>query len=359
MNPAILDQPATAVTHSDSPTRRSRFPAIRPPGYFSPDADPADLKAFYEANGYLVMEDAYSPAEVAHLIDETTQICRGQRGEIKGASAAPVPAHVPDNDVLKQFLCIHFPHKFSEPMKATLFNSATLKVLTSVVGPNVKCMQSMLFIKASGKPGQAWHQDEDYIPTRDRSLVGGWIALDRATVENGGLWVIPGSHKHGILWDQAWHGDRRFDCAEESRDFPYTDADAVPVEVEAGSVVFFNGYLLHRSLPNRAPEGRYRRSLVNHFMSCESFLPWNKPDESTPMAKTDYRDVVIVAGRDPFAHKGYADIARPFLRTDGRSGCVSWSVANQKHLYPDEVAPGEALVQPLLVAPATSATGKS
>ncbi len=29
-----------------------------------------------------------------------------------------------------------------------------------VIGPDVKCMQSMLFIKASGKPGQAWHQDE-------------------------------------------------------------------------------------------------------------------------------------------------------------------------------------------------------
>ena len=48
----------------------------------------------------------------------------------------------------------------------------------------------------------------------------------------------------------------------------------MPVEVRAGTVVFFNGYLLHRSLPNRAPAGRYRRALVNHYMSAHSLLPW-------------------------------------------------------------------------------------
>jgi ectoine hydroxylase-related dioxygenase (phytanoyl-CoA dioxygenase family) len=56
-----------------------------------------------------------------------------------------------------------------------------VKVLTDIIGPNVKMMQSMLFIKASGQPGQAWHQDEAHIPTRDRSLTAAWLALDDAT----------------------------------------------------------------------------------------------------------------------------------------------------------------------------------
>ena len=38
--------------------------------------------------------------------------------------------------------------------------------------------------------------------------------------------------------------------------------------------MFFNGYLLHRSLPNYAPAG-FRRALVNHYMSAESLLPWS------------------------------------------------------------------------------------
>jgi len=340
-SPGALPPSVAPAPDASAGARRAAFPTQRPPGYFSPDADPAALRAFWEANGYLVMEDAYTQAEVAALISEATAICRGERGTINDAE--PLPAALSDAEVLRQFLCIHFPHKFSPPMRATLFNPATLKVLTSVIGPNVKSMQSMLFIKASGKPGQAWHQDEDYIPTRDRSLVGGWIALDRATVANGGLWVIPGSHRRGILWDQHWHGDRRFDCAEESRGFPYTDADAVPVEVEAGSMVFFNGYLLHRSLPNRAPEGTYRRALVNHYMSCESFLPWQPPaaGEKVGMAKLDYRDVVVVAGRDPYAHRGYADLAKPLLRRDGRTGCVNW-VSGEKLPYQDEPTPAGA-----------------
>ena len=123
-----------------------------------------------------------------------------------------------------------------------------------IIGPNVKCMQSMLFIKAAGKPGQAWHQDEDFIPTRDRTLTGGWIALDEATIDNGCLWVIPGSHKRGILYQMQQQNDPRFDCTDESFGFPYSDADSIPVEVPAGAMVFFNGYLLHRSFQNTRTE---------------------------------------------------------------------------------------------------------
>lgn len=313
-------------------TRRGTFPDQRPPGYFSPDADAEAIRAFHAANGYCVMEEAFTPSEVDRLKEEAIQICRGARGAIEGAER--VPGGVSDDEVLRRFLCIHFPHKFSDLMKSTLYNGPTLKVLTSVISPNVKAMQSMLFIKSSGQPGQAWHQDEDFIPTRDRSLTGGWIALDRATVENGCLWVIPGSHRHGILWEQHWHGDRRFDCSDESVGFPYKDEDAVPVEVEAGSVVFFNGYLLHRSLPNRASAGTYRRALVNHFMSCESYLPWNQSEQG-PIAKRDYRDVVIVAGVDPYAYKGYSEIAKPLLRRDGRTGCVDWT-SGAPNVYSDE-----------------------
>jgi ectoine hydroxylase-related dioxygenase (phytanoyl-CoA dioxygenase family) len=193
----------------------------------------------------------------------------------------------------------------------------------------------MLFIKASGKPGQAWHQDEDYIPTRDRSLIGAWIALDDATIENGCLWIIPGSHKPGVLWKQEWHADRRFDCALEAKNFPYTEADEAPVEVKKGSVVFFNGYTLHRSLPNRAQAG-FRRALVNHYMSAQSLLPW-RHREKTSMAMQDYRDIVMVAGTDPYAYKGTEDLARPSVRPSGEGGCVDWVTRNPLP-YRDEAA---------------------
>ncbi len=273
---------------------------------------------FYRQQGYLIVENAIGPTELAELRAETTRICRGELGAVRGVE--PADPMESDDDVLRRYLCIHFPHKISQTMLRYLAHPTMQAVLTGLIGPNVKCMQSMLFIKAAGKPGQAWHQDEYFIPTRDRSLIGGWIALDDATVENGCLWIIPGSNRHGLLWPQQEHNDRRFDCTGEAFHFPYTDADAIPVEVPAGAMVFFNGYLLHRSLPNRAQSG-YRRVLVNHYMSAESLLPWWPPTEGTHMAIADYRDIVMVAGKDPYDWKVTTDLAKPFVRASGEGGC--------------------------------------
>src|SRR5262245_28758222 len=188
--------------------------ADAPPRFRMTDA----MAEFYRENGYLVAENAYTQEEVAELRRDSAKICRGGYGAFRGVKE--VASDVSDDDVLRQFLCIHFPHKMSPVMMSTIAHPSTVAILTKIIGPNVKCMQWMLFIKAAGKPGQAWHQDEYYIPTRDRSLVGGWVALDDATTENGCLWVLPGSHKPGIIYPQHEHGDRRFDCGGEAIDFP-------------------------------------------------------------------------------------------------------------------------------------------
>jgi len=289
-------------------------------GHF-PSPIPKEAVSFYRENGFLVLEEGLSRHEIDELVGDATRICRNRDGELGGV--APAADDEPDDVLLKKILCIHFPHKISQAAFDVLAHPRVVDVLTKIIGPNVKAMQSMLFIKASGKPGQAWHQDEDYIPTRDCSLTGVWIALDDAVLENGCLWVIPGSHKLRTLWPQGWHDDSRFDCSLQSHDFPFTNDDAVPVEVKAGSVVFFNGYTLHRSLPNRSA-GAYRRALVNHYMSAESLLPWKPPAEGQQMALADYRDIVMVAGSDPHAYKGIASLARPHVRAAGDGGCEKW-----------------------------------
>ncbi len=287
---------------------------------FALPLDAVNASRFYIESGYLVIEDSFSAQEVESLNVEALEICRGRRGSIDGIDSVPTDAES-DDDVLKRYLCIHFPHKLSDAMLAQVGHPSLVEATTACIGPNVKCMQSMLFIKAAGKPGQAWHQDEDYIPTRDRSLMGAWLALDDATVQNGCLWVIPGSHKRGILWPQRENEDRRFDCSEESLGFPYTDADSVPVEVRAGSLVCFNGYLLHRSLPNVAASG-YRRALVNHYMNADSLLPWFGKNVPTSVALADSRDIVMIAGEDPYAYKGILEQHRAGLRPTGEGGCA-------------------------------------
>ena len=279
----------------------------------------AEDVAFYHENGYLIVENALSQAEIEDLRHEASTICRGERGALRnGFTHSPDET---DEEVISRYLCIHFPHKISDYMRQHLAHPVIEDVLTKVIGPDVKCMQSMLFIKSAGKPGQAWHQDEDFIPTRDRTLTGAWMALDDATVENGCLWVIPGSHKHGVLWPQEQQNDPRFDCTIESYGFPYKDEDAIPVEVKAGAIVFFNGYLLHRSLPNNASSG-HRRVLVNHYMSASSLLPWMGFEEGMRLAVADYRDIVMIAGKDPYAYKGIEDIAKPSVRPTKEGGCA-------------------------------------
>lgn len=300
------------------------------------------IAEFYEENGYFVLPDALTPSEVKELQTETSAICRGERGDVRGFE--PHVLGESEEDILRRYLCIHFPHKISDVMFGYLSHPHIADVLTQIIGPNVKCMQSMLFIKATGKPGQAWHQDEYFIPTRDRTLTGAWIALDHATIENGCLWIIPGSHKRGILWPQHDHEDSRFDCAGEAYGFPYTAEDSIPVEVRAGALVFFNGYLLHRSFPNQAQSG-YRRVLVNHYMSAESFLPWRGPKEGQHMATADYRDVVMIAGEDPYPWKHPEDLAAPMVRPSGEGGCESWRRGPKREklsFFKDGFQPGDA-----------------
>lgn len=51
-------------------------------------------------------------------------------------------------------------------------------------------------------------------------------------------------------------------------------------------------------------------------MSAESLLPWFPPDGNDTMATVDHRDILMVAGRDPYAAKGTDDLMRPRVRRD-------------------------------------------
>ncbi len=110
------------------------------------------------------------------------------------------------------------------------------------------------------------------------------------------------------------------DCAAAAFDFPYTDEDGVMIPAKAGSVVFFNGYLLHRSVPNYAESG-FRRSLVNHYMSAESLLTWKLPTNGQSMGTADFRDIVLIAGEDPYAYKGIEQSRFSHVRPSKEGRC--------------------------------------
>ncbi len=271
--------------------------------------DPGQVQSFVD-KGYLVVPGLMDEAELDDLKRDLVDVARGR---YECDNIEPVDPAMSDQEVLESILCIHQPHFVSSVIESYVRHPEICGVLSQITAAHlpfwdgsVKCMQSMYFVKPPNFQGQAWHQDEIYIPTRDRSLIGAWIAVDDSIVENGCIYVIPGSHRPGYLYPQRPHENLdEFDFAPES--YGFDESAEVPVEVQAGTVVFFNGYLLHRSYKNRG--GTYRRVLVNHYCNAYSLLPWSIEEGETP-ARADRRTIVPVAGIDPYAWKGYQTPAR-------------------------------------------------
>ncbi|WP_276504725.1 phytanoyl-CoA dioxygenase family protein [Terrimonas pollutisoli] len=264
--------------------------------------------AFYAEYGFLVAPALLSKKEIDELKKETIAIFRGERGFVKGMLG--VKKNGSDANVLKKYVAIHFAHKISQTIHQYLSHPKVIDILTKIVSKNLKCMQSMLFVKGPGKAGQSWHQDEYYIPTRDKSLVGAWIAIDDATVENGCLWIIPG--RPGYMIKRVKNDSDEYADVDTADVSAYPD-QMIPVEVKSGSVVFFNGYTLHSSLRNKTTDC-FRTALVNHYMSAESMLPWDQDGKLDPTE--DLRDIVLVAGEDPYSWKGTIDANQPYLRPE-------------------------------------------
>ena len=140
---------------------------------------------YYVEKGFLVADSLFQSKELDEISEEVFEIFHGNRGKIEGIKKPS--GNSSEETILSQYNAIHFPHKISPVILRYVRHPRVARILKTIISSNVKCMQSMFFVKGPGKPGQSWHQDEYYIPTRDRSLTGVWIAIDDATIENGCL----------------------------------------------------------------------------------------------------------------------------------------------------------------------------
>lgn len=139
--------------------------------------------------------------------------------------------------------------------------------LAQLLGDEAAGVQSMYFYKEPGAPGQAAHQDYYYIRNNPNTLTAAWVAMEYTNEENGCLYVIPGSHKLGLLphgsvknlkeheaWTQETEG---IDLSQE-----------IPVVLNKGDILIFHSLLIHSSTRNRST--RWRRSYVCHYIRHDS-----------------------------------------------------------------------------------------
>lgn len=133
--------------------------------------------------------------------------------------------------------------------------------VAEILGPDLDCFQSQFILKNPGVIGQPWHQDSFYFQFDLQPQVGVWVALSRATLENGCLWVLPGSHTTGLkehLPDRRPAANRGYlEIVSED------DSARAPSLMEPGDVLFFHSYLLHMSTDNVADHRR--TAMVYHY----------------------------------------------------------------------------------------------
>ena len=273
----------------------------------------ASQLAFYRTNGYLVVEDFLDRATVDACLAEGTRICRGAYGSLDGL--LPSSGDQTDEEVMSAYITCASAHKISPLFGSLIADPRYAAILSHVIGPNVKGLHSQFFIKHAGMPGNAWHQDEAFVPTRDRSLCTAWVALDAATIANGCLRFLPGSQRAGVIYPRRRHNDPTLDREEESYGFPEALESAVAIELAPGSAVFFNGYLVHGSYQNVQTSG-FRRALLYTYASAESLMAWH-PRNDPVSNYEDWRDYTMVCGVDPYAWKGTRDLSRAYLRRPG------------------------------------------
>lgn len=183
---------------------------------------------------------------------------------------------------------IHNAHRVHPLHERFLLHPRILDVVEQLNGPDILALQSMMFFKQPGQPGQGYHQDSHYIYTLPDSLIAAWIAVTEATEENGCLWFRVGSQNEPIYPapdNEYAHAARAlggvFDNTTPSVDdvkqnqlaqiaerYPEVSCPASP-----GDVVFFYGNILHRSHRNLA--NFPRRAFANHYCDARSFVPWN------------------------------------------------------------------------------------
>ena len=133
-------------------------------------------------------------------------------------------------------------------------------------------VQSMFIFKQPGIGGEVVpHTDSTFLATDPPSVVGLWLALEDATLENGCLWALPGSHAQGV--------HRQFVRSEGGKvtfvgEAPEYDTSAlVPLEVQAGTLVLLHGANVHCSKENTS--GKSRHAFSVHVVEGAAGHVWN------------------------------------------------------------------------------------
>lgn len=217
----------------------------------------AEHKRSFEQVGYVVVRGLFAPAEVAAYRQHYMTLRK--HGSYEGD---PVGADPAKDDPLKRYPRMIHMHRWDEISLRWVIDARLNACMTGLLGREPYAVQTMLYFKPPGARGQALHQDNFYLKAQPGSCMAAWLALDDCDEANGCLQVVPGSHTWPLLC--TTEADTRVSFTDVTVPLP-PGVQAKPVPMQAGDVLFFNGALVHGSLPNTTTE-RFRRALIGHYI---------------------------------------------------------------------------------------------
>lgn len=219
--------------------------------------------AAYQRDGYLAYDRLLSESEVDAILDRATNLVETQwqgvrvqieprvvSGEAEAVSKLAAIRKIEglvENDDLFLNLARH-------PL--------ILGRIQDLLGSHVKMFRDAMMMKpprvGSEKP---YHQDSAYWSVEPMDLCSVWIALDDATLENGCMRVLPGTHLGGVVEHKSI---RDFQVDESSLDL----ASEASVPLRRGGALFFHSLLLHATSDNHSDKAR--RAMIVSYMRGDS-----------------------------------------------------------------------------------------
>ncbi len=197
-----------------------------------------DLLRDYHENGYLIVRAAAS-VETARLIkDEVLRILEeNARNKADDKRYQSANAHVRFTTNLH----LRSPAILEHVRSATLCDT-----VRALLGPAAELKFTSTITKSPDKNQEVdWHQDAVYEKDKDRKRLICWTALVDTYPENGGLSILPGSHKYGPV-PHIPSPRNQYNLVAVM-----DVSDALPIVLAAGDMLVIHPYLVHGSPENR------------------------------------------------------------------------------------------------------------
>ena len=229
-----------------------------------------ELAGQYEQDGFFTLPGFAEIAVGQAMLDDVVGIVRANAAGEPVADVLVLPEAQPGfaegraapEDVVSKVFRLHRRPAFASFLRTP----ELLPIITALLGTDdVDCFLSQFIFKNPGAWGQPWHQDSYYFPfDPPRPVVGLWLAITEATLENGCLHVLPGSHHEPV---QEHGPDRR-----PNANYGYTEivdhdvSRQCPSLMDPGDLLVFDSHLMHRSTDNESTG--IRAAMVFHVAAA-------------------------------------------------------------------------------------------